>query len=87
MKKMVSFLVVFFLLSVMSFELPVLDLKITLVDESYALCGWLYDCDDDTDDAEETSSGGVTEPSMILLLAAGFAGYGIHRRLKKRNKE
>ena len=93
MKRMRLFAILFMFLFVVNINIPLLDVNLGFAQEAYAgdIWGWLTGGDSGSGSSSGSGSGGgnaqsVPEPSMLLLIGAGVAGYAMHRKMRDRNR-
>lgn len=90
MKRFKVFLALFTLIFMVNVHVPVIDMDFGGASDASAwgFFGWGNDNNNNNNNNNNNGNAhGVPEPSMFLLLGAGFAGYGIHRKFRNRNKE
>jgi hypothetical protein len=95
MRRFKIFLVGFAFLFLVNIHIPVLDIEMGFA-ENVSAGDAIRDLFNGGGSGNGSGNGsgsgnghshGVPEPSMFLLLGAGLAGYGIHRKLRNRKKD
>ena len=81
MKRKIGMYCVFALLFLVNIHIPILDINIGMTNEAQA--GWMFGDGHFIDENAQSAS----EPSTLLLLGVGLAGYGIYRKLKNRRED